>query len=228
MAIALRGNIHWYDFGPVTGAELSGNRPALIVSNSLLNRRLQTAIALPTSRTEPPESARRQHVWLNESESFASARQIGSILQEKLGENIGRASNQEMQDIIASIVGRLCREHRPEHLETTQGPILIQPGTVLEHLGLAVQEEDINGLLVLDYNARNHMAVVVDLEYRTRNAGSPVAVPISINGGSRPATALIHRIQSLDLSQRSLMPIATAGTEEAQKAVTRLIQMIQD
>ena len=26
MARALRGNIHWDDFGPVTGAELSGNK----------------------------------------------------------------------------------------------------------------------------------------------------------------------------------------------------------
>ena len=25
---ALRGNVHWYDYGPVIGAELSDNRPA--------------------------------------------------------------------------------------------------------------------------------------------------------------------------------------------------------
>ena len=55
MAPALRGNIHWHDFGPVTGAELSGNRPALIVSNDFLNKSLTTAITVPTSKTRPQE-----------------------------------------------------------------------------------------------------------------------------------------------------------------------------
>ena len=97
MATALRGNIHWHDFGPVTGAELSGNRPALIVSNNSLNQSITTAITVPTSTTEPQERFRRQHIWLNESESYVSARQLKSVLQENLGDCIGRASTQELR-----------------------------------------------------------------------------------------------------------------------------------
>ena len=37
---ALRGNVHWYDYGPVIGAELPDNRPALVTSNDLTNRHL--------------------------------------------------------------------------------------------------------------------------------------------------------------------------------------------
>ena len=228
MAIALRGNIHWHDFGPVTGAELSGNRPALIVSNTALNRSLTTSITVPTSRAEPRERFRRQHVWLNEGESYASTRQIKSVLQEKLGVYIGRASSQELQDIISSITGRLWKEQTPGHLATPQGPRLIQRGTVLEKPGQAEREEGTNGLLVLDYNAGNYMAVVVDLEYRTRNTESPVAVPVRINGESRPASALIHRIRSLDMSRRELTPTAMADTEDAQQAISKLIRMIED
>ena len=228
MATALRGNIHWHDFGPVTGAELSGNRPALIVSNSLLNRSLTTAITVPTSRAEPRERFRRQHVWLNESQSYASTRQIRSVLQEKLGEYIGRASSRELQDVVSSITGRLWREQTPGHLETPQGTRLIQRGTVLENLGQAGREEGTNGLLVLDYNAGNYMAVVVDLEYRTRSTESPVAVPVRINGESRPASALVHRIRSLDMSQRELTPTAMVDAEDAQQAIGRLLHMIED
>ena len=227
MATALRGNIHWHDFGPVTGAELSGNRPALIISNNSLNKSLTTAITVPTSKTEPQERFRRQHIWLNESESYASARQLKSVLQENLGECIGQASRQELEDVITSIIGRICRGQTPGRLETPQGLRPIQRGTVLQRPAQAEPEEATDALLVLDYNAGNHMAVVVDLEYRARIAASPVAVPISINGEAGPASALVHRIRSLDMSQREFTPTAMADTEDTQEAIGRLIQMIE-
>ena len=227
MATARRGNIHWHDFGPVTGAELSGNRPALIVSNNSLNRSLATAVTVPTSRTEPQERFRRQHIWLNESESYASARQLKSVLQEDLGECIGRASSQELEDIITSIVGRMRRGQTPGHLETPQGLRPIQRGTVLRRPAQAEPEEATGDLLILDYNAGNHMAVVAGLEYRERSAASPVAVPVRINGDAGPASALVHRIRSLDLSQRGFTPAAMANTEDTQQAIGRLIWMIE-
>ena len=227
MATVLRGNIHWHDFGPVTGAELSGNRPALILSNDSLNKSLTTAITVPTSTTEPQERFRRQHIWLNESESYASARQLKSVLQENLGECIGRASSQELEDIITSIIGRIWREQPPGHLETPQGLHPIQHGTVLQHPDQVEREEATDDLLVLDYNAGNYMAVVVNLEYRTRSTASPIAVPVRINGEARPASALIHRIRSLDMSQRKFTPTATADTEDTQQAIGRLIRMIE-
>ncbi len=227
MATALRGNIHWHDFGPVTGAELSGSRPALIVSNDSLNKRLTTAITVPTSTTEPQERFRRQHIWLDASGSYASVRQIKSAPQENLGECIGRASSQELEDIVTSIIGRIWREQAPGQLETPQGLRPIQRGTVLQCPARPGLEEPTDNLLVLDYNAGNCMAVVVQLEYRARNAASPVAVPVRVNGEAGPALALVHRIRSLDLSQRELTPTALADTEDTQQVVGRFIQMIE-
>ena len=71
------------------------------------------------------------------------------------------------------------------------------------------------------------MAVVVELEYRRRNIESPVAVPIRIDGEARTASALIHRIRSIDMSQRGLTPTGTAYTDSTQEAIGRLIQMIE-
>ena len=202
MATALRGHIHWHDYGPVTGAELSGNRPALVVSNNLLNQRLTTAITLPTSKSEPHQRFRRQHVWLNESESYASARQIKSVAQEGLGDLIGRASDQELEHIITSITERLQSQQRAGRMDTPQGPRLLQRGTVLQEPERAQQDEDANDFLVLDYNAGNHMAVVVDLEYRRRNIESPVAVPIRIDGEASPGVPEEkHRVPSGSANQ---------------------------
>lgn len=71
------------------------------------------------------------------------------------------------------------------------------------------------------------MAVVVELEYRRRNIDSPVAVPIRVYGEARPASALIHRIRCLDISQREFTPTARADAEDIQQAIGRLIQMIE-
>ena len=69
MSNARQGDIHWYDFGPVIGAELSDRRPALVVSNNAFNRAFGVAIALPMSRTMPAEGNRRQHVHVAASDS---------------------------------------------------------------------------------------------------------------------------------------------------------------
>ena len=120
------------------------------------------------------------------------------------------------------------REQTPGHLQTPQGPRRIQRGTVLQQPAQAEREEAINDLLILDYNAGNCMAVAVELEYRARNADSPVAVPVRINGDAGPTSALVHRIRSLDMNQREFMPTATADTEDTQQAIGTLIRMIED
>ena len=228
MATALRGHIHWHNYGPVIGAELSGNRPALIISNSTLNHRLPTAITIPTSRTEPHERFQTQHVWLNESESYASVRQIKSVFQDNLGDIIGRASSEELQEIMNSITARLVRKQAPRYLETPQGLRLIQRGTVLHDFEKAEHEEQNNSLLILDYNAGNHMAIVADLDHSTRNTESPVAIPVRIEGDAEPASVLVHRIQSIDMSQRDFKLAATASPEDTDNAIDRLMLIIKD
>ncbi len=41
MTGALRGDVHWHAYGPDNGAELSDNRPALVISNDQINRQLE-------------------------------------------------------------------------------------------------------------------------------------------------------------------------------------------
>ena len=57
-----QGDIHDYEFGPVIGAELSGRRPALVISNDEFNGHYRTAVALPMSTTMPAERYRTRSV----------------------------------------------------------------------------------------------------------------------------------------------------------------------
>ena len=93
MPIAVRGSVHWYDYGPIVGNELSDRHPALIVSNTGLNRRLQVAIALPMSTTTPPDRHLQNYVLIEAAESWASVRQIKSVTQQKLGDKIAQATS---------------------------------------------------------------------------------------------------------------------------------------
>ena len=96
-----QGDIHDYEFGPDDGAELSGRRPALIISNNGFNEGFGTAIALPISSSMPAERYRtRQHVYVAGVDSWASTRQVRAVRQRRLGAIMGRASLDELDDII--------------------------------------------------------------------------------------------------------------------------------
>ena len=127
---ALRGNVHWYDYGPVIGAELSDNRPALVISNDVTNRQLELCITVPMSTAMPDARFRMHHTRIGEADSWASTRQIKSVHQGLLGDLIARASPDEMNSVILSIAQRLAHQDAPGQIETIQGTFQISAGTI--------------------------------------------------------------------------------------------------
>ena len=109
MPSARQGDIYDYDFGPVIGAELSGRRPALVISNNGFNERFGTAIALSMSSAMPAERYRtRKHVYVAGTDSWASTRQVRAVHQRRFGGIMGRASIDELDDIIESLARRFA------------------------------------------------------------------------------------------------------------------------
>ena len=151
---ALRGNVHWYDYGPVIGAELSDNRPALVISNDLTNRQLELCITVPMSTAMPDVRSRRHHIRIEEADSWASTRQIKSVHQGLLGDLIARASPDEMNSVILSIAQRLAHQHAPGQIETIQGTFQISAGTIWDlHLEDTRGQDLTSPILIIDYNA---------------------------------------------------------------------------
>ena len=185
---ALRGNVHWYDYGPVIGAELSDNRPALVLSNDLINRQLELCITVPMSTAMPDVRFLMNHVRIEEADSWASTRQIKSVHQGLLGDLIARASPDEMNSVIMSIAQRLAHQHSPRQIETTQGTFQIFPGTIWDlHLNDTPGQDSASPVLVIDYNAGNNMAVVADIEYAER--GSQFTGRSTHNHPGKPANS---------------------------------------
>ena len=227
MPDARQGDIHRYDFGPVIGAELSALRPALIISNDDFNRAFGVAIAIPMSRTMPAEERRTQHIYISASNSWASAWQMKSIDQARLGDRIGRASPDEMDDVLGSLLPRLNRRHDPGWIQTVAGLLPIGAGSVWD-LTLTGPDQDERqvSVLIIDYNAGNGIAITVEVVQGEPRPGSPVAVPITILDTGAAASARANIVRAIDASERDLAPANIVQPEDVDAVIDRLLEWL--
>ena len=224
-----QGDIHDYDFGPVIGAELSGSRPALIISTDEFNGSYGTAIALPMSTTMPAERYRtRQHVHIADTDSWASTRQVKAVQQPRLGAIMGRASPDELDDAIESLARRFTTRHRPGEVATPEGIIPIDAGTLwrlpVTGSGGAVF---LTTVLVVDYNAGNNLAITVEVEEREARSGAPGDVPIIVPDSNVEMTALLPRVRTIDAGERDLTAAGPVRLEGVGAVISRLLSVIQ-
>ena len=224
-----QGNIHDYDFGPVIGAELSGRRPALIISSDVFNEHYRTAIALPMSTAMPAERYRaRQHIYIADTGSWASTRQVKAVRQSRLGAVMGRASPDEPDDAIDSLARRFTTQHSTGDVATPEGVMPIEAGSLwrLPTTGSG-GGTFLTTALVVDYNAGNNLAIMMEVEEREPRPGVPGDVPITTPGSDAAMTALVQRVRTIDVGERALTAAGRARSEEIGAVISRLLSMIQ-
>ena len=226
MPNAIRGDVYDYDYGPIVGNELSHSRRALVISRNDLHDQLRVAISLPTSENGPKDIHIDKHVEIIGAGSWASVRQIKSVDKARLGTRRGSATPQELEKILETLIGRLANlQCAPGIITTKSGPQQIAEGTVW-NADLGDPDEPADGkpvkaplrahVLILDYNKGNDIAIVAEIEYR-RRPNSPYRVPITVthtNQASTPASALVHRIRSIDVSARTMEKIGSVDQND--------------
>jgi mRNA interferase MazF len=103
MARILRGDIRWADLNPVRGREQAGLRPVLILSQDIFNERSGTVIAVALT-SQPQKAGFPLTLELKTSnlpkESWVKISQIRTISVEKIGRIIGRASPEEIEQVV--------------------------------------------------------------------------------------------------------------------------------
>ncbi len=102
-----KGEVYMVDFNPTRGEEINKIRPAVIVSNNVINTNYPTVVVCPitdaTGKTSPI------HIGLNKGEggltkeSVALCTQIRSVTTERLYEKIGNLSAEKMLAIGSGI-----------------------------------------------------------------------------------------------------------------------------
>ena len=202
----MRGDVFHYDYGPPVGHEPAGPRRALVISRDDLGIP-SISIALPTSGQAPPFRHLNQHVEIVDSNSWASVWQVGAVDPGRLGQRAGSATSQELEEVLETLIRRLTSDNRPGTIDARNGPQPVDRGTVwkveIHRPSRGTSDEQ---MLVLDYNDGNKMAIAVRMP-SGQQTESPIRVRAGINtpdGGLIPATALVHQIRPLDMSERSL------------------------
>lgn len=106
MARILRGDIRWADLNPVRGHEQAGLRPVLILSHDVFNERSGTVIA--TAITSQPQGAGfpltlELRMGDLPKRSWVKISQIRTLSVERIGKLIGRASAEEVAEVVEGL-----------------------------------------------------------------------------------------------------------------------------
>lgn len=106
MARLLRGEIRWVDLNPVRCREQARLRPVLILSHDVFNERSGTVIAV--ALTSQPQRAGfpltlELHARGLPKKSWVKISQIRTLAVERMGQLIGRASPEEMVQVVEGL-----------------------------------------------------------------------------------------------------------------------------
>ncbi len=103
MARILRGDVVWADLNPVKGHEQAGRRPVLVLSHEVFNQRSGTVIAMALT-SQAPSAGFPLTLGLNvkglPEASWVKISQIRTLSVERIGQRLGRASAEELAQIV--------------------------------------------------------------------------------------------------------------------------------
>ncbi len=106
MARILRGEIRWADLNLTRGHEQAGLRPVLILSHDIFNERSGTVIAVAIT-SQPQRAGFPLTLELKTGDmpkqSWIKISQIRTLSVERIGKVIGRASQEEMAQVIEGL-----------------------------------------------------------------------------------------------------------------------------
>jgi mRNA interferase MazF len=106
MAGILRGEIRWADLNPTRGREQAGQRPVLILSHDVFNERSGTVIAVALT-SQPPRAGFPLTLELTAprlpKRSWVKISQIRTLATERIGSRLGRASPEELAQILEGL-----------------------------------------------------------------------------------------------------------------------------
>ena len=106
MARILRGELRWADLNPTRGRGRGGLRPVLVLSHDIFNERSGTVIAIAiTSQSQKAGFPLTLELKADNlpKQSWAKISQIRTLPVERIGKLIGKASQEEMIQVIEGL-----------------------------------------------------------------------------------------------------------------------------
>jgi len=91
--------VYWVDLNPTRGAEINKTRPCVIISPNEMNDHLKTIIVAPVTNTGRDGYPTRVKINVSNVTGWIVLDQIRAIDKNRLCDQIGKLSNEDIADI---------------------------------------------------------------------------------------------------------------------------------
>jgi mRNA interferase MazF len=99
-----RYGIYWVDLNPVIGAELAKIRPAVVISDDLMNRHLKTVVICPITSTLHPAWRSRIVIECAGRAGEIAVDQIRTVSRQRLRQRIDQIEDADAEELRRLIV----------------------------------------------------------------------------------------------------------------------------